>query len=57
MKEPKEYEVKLTLEELNRLNIALMPLANTRGDLFIIGLKINSAYLDALKKESKKQDK
>lgn len=57
MKEPKEYEVKLTLEEFNRLNIALMPLATTRGDLFIIGLKINSAYLDARKKESKKQDK
>lgn len=33
MKEPKEYEVKLTLEELNRLNIALMPLATTRGEI------------------------
>lgn len=57
MKEPKEYEVKLTLEELDRLNTVLMTLVVTRGDLFIIGLKIFNAYLDASKKESKQQDK
>lgn len=57
MNVPEEYEVKLTLEELNRLNTVLMPLVDTRGDLFIIGLKIFNAYLDARKKESKQQDK
>ncbi len=55
MEKPKEHILKLTCEELKRLNHALMPLAMTRGDMFIIGLKVNEAYQAAVKAEEGKK--
>ena len=56
MAKPQEHILKLTLEELKRLNRAIMTLAVTRGDFFIIGLKINDAYLAAVKAEEGKNE-
>ena len=55
MAKPQEHILKLTLEELKRLNRAIMTLAVTRDDFFIIGLKINDAYLAAVKAEEGKK--